>query len=194
VTARLISALAKLSPGMLWLLAIAIGGAVVLEAWVLVLRQPLTAYRELAAARDSLRAIDEMTVAQQQALERAAARHRELAERLNAELAVPATPEELTVSLMRKLDQRAAGAGIQLTSLKPAGRRQVLAFEESSFDVGAQGKYLALCHWLLAFEHSLGAFATVTDFTMRSSDGGKQVALSMRLALYRPLPHGEAIK
>ena len=102
----------------------------------------------------------------------------------------PAPEEQLTVSLMRKLDQAASRAGIKLTSLKPAGHRQVLSFEELSFEVGAQGKYLALCQWLLGFEELIGKFATVSEFTMRSVEDGKQVSLSLRLALYRPLPAG----
>ena len=88
----------------------------------------------------------------------------------------------------------AAGAGIALTSLKPAGRRPVLSFEELTFDVGAKGKYLPMCEWLLDFERSLGASATVTEFTMRASDEGRQVTMDLKLALYRPAPAGGADK
>ena len=191
MTARLLTALSKLSPGAWWLVALLTGSALLIEGWLLVLRQPLAAYRELSTARESLRGIEGMTLAQQEELRRASARSRQLADRLNAELGAPASEEQLTVSLMRRLDQGATREGVQLTSLKPASRRQVLSFEELSFDVGAQGRYLALCQWLLDFEQSLGRFATVTDFTMRSADGGRQVTLSLRLALYRPLPSGE---
>jgi Tfp pilus assembly protein PilO len=192
VSRRLVTSLARLSPAALSLLFLAFAGAVVVQGWILVLRQPVATYRELVATRESLRAIAEMNTTQQAELQRASVRRKELADRLSAQLAVTASEEQLTVSLMRKLDQTAVQQGVQLTSLKPVGRREVLAFEEVSFEVGAQGKYLPLCHWLLAFEQSLGGFATVTDFTMRSNDG-RQVGLSLRLALYRrPAGEGES--
>ena len=190
MSARLLAALSRLSPAAFWLLAAVVVGALATEAWILVLRQPFNAYRELAAARDSLRAIEQMTAAQEDDLRRAQVRSRELSERLSAELQAPAPEEQLAVSLMRQLDQAASRAGITLTSLKPAGRRNVLAFEEVSFEVGAQGKYLPLCHWLLNFELSLGRYATVTDFTMRSVDEGRRVQMTLKLALYRPRPVG----
>jgi len=90
----------------------------------------------------------------------------------------------------KSIDSAAAAAGVKLTSLKPAGRRAVVAFEELSFEVGAQGRYLALCQWLLGFEQRIGRSATVSEFTMKSSDEGRQVMLTLRLALYRPLPNG----
>jgi Tfp pilus assembly protein PilO len=193
VSGRIAQALAKLSPGMLTLLSALVIGALVLEAWILVLRQPFAAYRELSAARQSLRAIEELMAAQELELRQASARHKELSQRLGAELGETAPEEQLTVSLMRKLDQAASRAGIKLTSLKPAGHRPVLSFEELSFEVGAQGKYLALCQWLLGFEELIGKFATVSELTMRSVEDGKQVSLSLRLALYRPLPAGTTL-
>lgn len=189
MNARLLAAASKLSPKGWWLVVLLVGGAVALEGWLLVLRQPFNVYRELSAARESLRAIDDMTAAQRVEQQRASLRTKQLAERLSAELDAP-SEEQLTVALMRRLDQAAGREGVRLTSLKPGARRQVLSFEELSFDVGAQGKYLPLCHWLLDFEQSLGKFATVTDFTMRSVDGGRQVALNLRLALYRPMAAG----
>jgi Tfp pilus assembly protein PilO len=189
MNARLLAAASKLSPQAWWLLVLLVGGAVALEGWLLVLRQPFYTYRELSAARESLRAIEGMTAAQQAEQQRASLRTRDLTERLSAELG-GSSEEQLTVALMRRLDQAAAREGVRLTSLKPGARRQVLSFEEMSFDVGAQGNYLPLCQWLLDFEHSLGKFATVTDFTMKAADGGRQVTLNLRLALYRPIPAG----
>lgn len=183
---RVVAAVSKMSPAAWWLVVLAIGGALVFEGWVLLLRQPLNAYLELSATRASLRALDEMTRTQEEALRRATVKKQELAARLSAELQSAGSEEQLTVSLMRRLDQAAARDGIVLTSLKPASRRPVLAFEEVSFEVGAQGKYLPLCQWLLNFQQSVGGFATVTDFTMRSADEGRKVSLNLRLALYRP--------
>jgi len=190
MSAALVRALSRLSPGAFWALGLLVVVALALEAWMLVLRQPLAAYRDLAAARDSLRAIEQMTASQQEELRRASARNQALAAQLAAQLHAPAPEEQLTVALMRQLDQAAAGAGVKLTSLKPAGRRAVLAFEELSFEVGAQGRYLALCQWLLGFERLIGRSATVSEFNMKSSDEGRQVMLTLRLALYRPLPNG----
>jgi Tfp pilus assembly protein PilO len=186
LSARLLAALSRLSPGALLMIGAVLLGATLFEAWILVLRQPLAAYRDAAAARESLSLIEKMTAAQDEELRRAGARAKALAERLSAELQAP--QEQLTVSLMRQLDKSAARGGIALTNLKPVGQRQVLAFDETSFEVGAQGKYLALCQWLLNFEQSLGKSATVTDFTMKSVDEGRRVSLNLRLALYRPLP------
>ena len=188
--ARILAPLSKVSPAVLALATLLIVGALLFEAWMLVLRQPFAAYRDLAAARESLAAIEQMTATQQDELRRTSGRAKQLAERLSAELQTPTPEEQLTVSLMRQLDQGAARAGIALTSLKPAGRRRVLSFEEVSFEVGAQGKYLPLCQWLLNFEGSLGASATVTEFTMRSVDEGRQVSLTLKLALYRPVQIG----
>jgi Tfp pilus assembly protein PilO len=189
MNARLLAAASKLSPQAWWLLVLLVGAAVALEGWLLLLREPVNTYREVSAARESLRAIEEMMAAQQAEQQRASLRTRQLAERLSAELGAP-SEEQLTVALMRKLDQAAAREGVRLTSLKPGARRPVLSFEELSFDVGAQGNYLPLCQWLLDFEQSLGKFATVTDFSMRAAEGGRQVTLNLRLALYRPTPAG----
>jgi Tfp pilus assembly protein PilO len=183
-------ALSRLSPGAFMIVTALVVGAFLIEAWMLVLRQPFAAYRDFSAARESLLAIERMTASQQEELRRESARNKDLAERLRAELHAPAPEEQLTVSIMRRLDQAAAGAGIKLTSLKPAGRRNVLSFEEISFEVGAQGGYLALCHWLLGFEALIGRSATVSEFTMKAVDEGRQVSLSLRLAVYRPLPNG----
>jgi hypothetical protein len=190
MSARLIDALARLRPAAWWSLVLVVGALIAFEGWLVVLRQPFVAYLDLSAARESLRAIEDLTVAQHAEQQRAGLRNRQLSERLSAELDAPASEEQLTVALMRKLDQAAARDGVRLISLKPGARRPVLAFEELSFEVGAQGKYLALCHWLLDFERSLGKFATVTDLTMRSGEAGREVTLNLRLALYRPMPGG----
>ena len=186
MSARLLTALSRISHGTLVVAGALIVAAVLFEAWMVVLRQPFAAYRDLATTREALRAIEQMTATQERDLRRASERAQELSERLRLALHQPAPDEQLTVSLMRKLDKGAAGAGIALTSLKPAGRRPVLSFEEMSFDVGARGKYVPLCEWLLNFERSIGGSATVTEFTMRSADEGRQVSMDMKLALYRP--------
>ncbi|MDP2172757.1 MAG: hypothetical protein Q8J62_03195 [Candidatus Cloacimonadaceae bacterium] len=47
---------------------------------------------------------------------------------------------------------------------------------------------------MLDFEKTLGNSATVTEFDMKTADEGKQVTLSMNIALYRPLRLNEVGK
>jgi hypothetical protein len=47
---------------------------------------------------------------------------------------------------------------------------------------------------MLDFAKTLGSNATVTEFDMKSADEGKQIALSLNIALYRPLRLNEVTK
>jgi hypothetical protein len=62
------------------------------------------------------------------------------------------------------------------------------------FEVSAQGKYLQVCQWLLDFERILGQNATVSEFSMRSADEGRLVAVTLKVALYRPMQAAGAAK
>ena len=62
------------------------------------------------------------------------------------------------------------------------------------FEVNAQGKYLQLSRWLMDFERTVGQSATVSEFTMKSADEGRVVAVTLKLALYRPLQLSGAAK
>jgi len=186
----MLDALSRISPQFLLLAMILIVGAAALEGWFLVLRKPFLEYRQLAATKASLAAMVGALASQQVEQSRLAAELKELSDRLSGELRAPAPEDQLAVSFMSELDHDAARKGVMLTSVKPGARRQVLSFEEIAFDVGARGKYLLLCEWLLDFERTLGQIATVTDFTMRSVDEGRQVGLTLKVALYRPLSAG----
>jgi Tfp pilus assembly protein PilO len=194
VSRRLAHALSSLNPQVLALAMILIAGGAALEAWLLVVRKPLAEYRQLRETRATLAAAIAAEPSQQEELGRASAELKQVADRLSVELRAPAPDEQLAVSLMSDLDRAAAASGIVLTSVKPGLRRQVLAFEEMSFEVSAQGRYLVLCQWLLGLERTLGTLATVTEFTMRSIDEGRQVALSLKLAVYRSQPATGAAK
>jgi Tfp pilus assembly protein PilO len=173
---RILDALFPISPRILQAVMILIVGAAALEGWLLVLRKPLDEYRQLAATKASLAATVAASATQQGELNRLTAELKELNDRLTGELRAPAPEDQLAVALMTELDHAAARKGVALTSVKPGARRQVQSFEEIGFDVGAQGKYLLLCQWLLEFERTLGRSATVTDFTMSSlNDKGGQV-------------------
>jgi Tfp pilus assembly protein PilO len=188
LTQRILDALSRINPRVLLLAMILIVSATAFEGWFLVLRKPLAEYRQLAATRASLAAAAELSATQQGELSRLMAEVKELSDRLTGELRAPGPEDQLAISLMTELDRAAARMGVRLTSVKPGARRQVLSFEEVTFDVSAQGKYLLLCQWLLDFERTLGRIATVTDFTMRSIEEGRQVGLTLKVALYRPLP------
>jgi len=190
VIQRILGALSRISPQFFLLAVILIVGAAALEGWFLVLRKPFVEYRQLVATKASLAAIVAALASQQVAQSRLTVELKELSDRLSGELRAPAPEDQLAVSFMTELDHDAARKGIMLTSIKPGARRQVLSFEEIAFDVGARGKYLLLCEWLLDFERTLGQIATVTDFTMKSVDEGRQVGLTLKVALYRPLSAG----
>ena len=191
---RILGALSRLSPRFFLLAMLSILGAAALEGWFLVLQKPFLEYRQLSATKASLTAMVAALASQQAEQSRLTAELKELSDRLSGELRAPAPEDQLAVSFMSELDRDAARKGVMLTSIKPGARRQVLSFEEIAFDVGARGKYLLLCEWLLDFERTLGQIATVTDFTMRSVDEGRQVGLTLKVALYRPLPGGGAEK
>ena len=186
----MLDALSRVSPRFLLLAMILIVGAAALEGWVLVLRKPFLEYRQLAATKASLATMVGALASQRAEQSRLAAELKELSDRLSGELRAPAPEDQLAVSFMSELDHDAARKGVMLTSVKPGAQRQLLSFEEIAFDVGARGKYLLLCEWLLDFERTLGQIATVTDFTMRSVDEGRQVGLTLKVALYRPLRAG----
>jgi Tfp pilus assembly protein PilO len=188
MTRRILTALSSISPQALSLAMILITGAVAFEAWLLVLRKPIAEYRELTETKTVLARMIGAAPAHHDELSRVAADLKRLSDRLSGELRAAAPDEQLAVSLMSDLDGAAARSGIVLTSVKPGPRRQVLSFEEVSFEVSAQGKYLVLCEWLLGLERTLGTLATVSEFTMKSIDEGRQVALSLKLAVYRSLP------
>jgi len=190
LTQRILGALSRISPRVLLLAMMLIVSAAAFEGWFLVLRAPWGEYRRLAATRESLAATVAMSATQQGELGRLTAELKELSDRLSGELHAPAPEDQLAVSLMTELDHAAARKGLVLTSVKPGARRQVLSFDEIAFDVSAQGKYLLLCEWLLDFERTLGRSATVTDFTMRSIEEGRQVGLTLKVVLYRPLRSG----
>lgn len=184
----LYAALARMDPRVLLIAMTAILGLVAFEGWYLVLRKPLLEYQKVVATRNTLASVLTGAASVQDELPRLAGELMRLADRLAGQLRLPASDDQMVASLMTELDHSARGHGITLSGIRPGARRQVLSFEEASFDISAQGKYLALCHWLLGFEKALGQSATISDFTMKSTDEGRQVALTVRVALYRALP------
>jgi Tfp pilus assembly protein PilO len=194
VKARLIAALARLDArvllgGMVVLLALVAG-----EGWLLVLRSPLAEYQRLTVGRDTLASSLRATPSEQGQLTGLAAELRAITTRLGAQLRPAGRDEEIASTVMAELDRAASLHGITLAGIHPGARRQVQGFEEILFEVTAQGRYLQLCQWLMDFEHTLGQSATVSEFAMKSLDEGRLVALSLKVALYRPLPDARAAK
>jgi Tfp pilus assembly protein PilO len=185
--ARLLAALSRLDArfvvaGMVLLLALVAG-----EGWLLVLRKPLLEYQTLAATRHALASSLRATPSQQGELDRLASELKQITARLGAQLPAPGRDDEMASTVMSELDRTASLNGITLAGIHPGSRRQVQSFEEVVFEVNAQGRYLQLCEWLMDFERTLGQSATVSEFTMKSADDGRLVALSLKVALYRPM-------
>jgi Tfp pilus assembly protein PilO len=191
---RMFALLAKFDPRVMLVLLVCMPCLLAFEAWVLVLAKPVAQYRQLAASRAALGASVEASGREHYELSRLAAELKRVSERLTGELRAPGSEDQMAAMLMSELDRSAARGSVMLTGVKPGARRQVQAFEELAFDISAQGRYLMLCEWLMDFEHALGQNATVTEFDMKSADEGRQVAVTLKVALYRPLPVAGASK
>ena len=185
---RLLAALGRLDArlllgGMVLLLALVAG-----ESWLLVLRKPFTEYQKLAATREALALSLAAAPSQQGELGRLASELKQTTARLGAQLSPPGPDDQIASMVMVELDRAASLNGITLAGIHPGARRQVQSFEEVLFEVNAQGKYLPLCQWLMDFERTLGQSATVSEFSMKSADEGRLVAVSLKVALYRAMP------
>ena len=184
---RLITTLSRLDSRLLLAAMLFIIGLVAVEGWLLVLSKPFAEYRTLIKSGETLSASLTKLPRKDSDLGQLAEELRQVSERLTGQMPVLTPDDQLASEVMSSLDRSAAENRITLTGIRPGLRRQVLEFEEVSFDVSAQGKYLQLCQWLLDFERTLGRNATVSEFTMKSADEGRQVALNLKAVLYRPL-------
>lgn len=191
---RLIAALTRLDPRALLGGLIFIVGLIAGEGWLLVLSKPYAEYQTLIKAGESLSASINSLPRKESDLARLAEELRQVSEQLTGQMPASTPDDQMASEVMASLDRSAAANGITLTGIRPGVRRQVLEFEEVSFDVSAQGKYLRLSQWLLDFERTLGQSATVSEFTMKSADEGRLVALNLKAVLYRPLRAAGAAK
>lgn len=184
---KTVQALGKLDfrvvTGMMFLLVMLLAT----EGWLLLLKKPYAEYQQILSTKESLSSALSQSENQLSELSMLANELKHLSEKLSGELQLPASDDKMAASLMEALDHSAAQHGVILASVKPKERKQVSVFEEVSFAVSAKGTYLHLSTWMLDFANSLGHNATVTEFDMKTSDEGKQVVLSLNIALYRPL-------
>lgn len=184
---QMLTGLAKLDPRLLLGLMILFTGLTAFEGWVLLLRAPLAQYQKLASTRESLALSLAATPSQQGDLSRLAAELNQVTARLTGQLQSPASDDQMASLVMAELDRSAGLKGITLAGIRPNPRREVLGFEEASFEVSAQGNYIQLCQWLMDFERTLGQSATVSEFTMKVADQGRLLALTLKVGIYRPL-------
>jgi len=192
VSRSILAALGKFDPRLVAGMMALVVCLLAFEGWVLLLKGPQAAYLTQRAMRDALAASLAASPDQQGELARLAAELREAAARVTGRLGPPASDEQMVATVMSELDRSATRHGITLAGIRPGPRREVLSFEEASFDVNAQGDYLRLCAWLLEFEDTLGQGATVSELSMKSADGGQMIALALKVALYRPLRNAAA--
>lgn len=180
----------RLLAGLMLLLA----GVLLFEGWMLLLRKPYTEYRQMHVSRIALDSALGQRADPSGELGRMAEEIRHLQARLSGEMRVPVSDDTMVASVLEALDRSAAAHGVTLSGVKPMERKQLSLFEEVVFDVSAQGAYLRLSEWMLDFGKTLGNNATVTDFDLKTTDAGRQVILTMSVALYRPLKQTGAIK
>ena len=186
MNAQLMNRLYRLEPRvLLWIMA-ALVVFLLLEGWLLVLRQPLSDYarlrKEAAALGPPASSTDPMPV-QIGRLEKelAAIQHKLQGDG-------PQLPEDqMVVYIIDRLARIADANGVRLGSVRPALTRRVLMFDEASFDIKVSGRYAALFEWLRAIEDELGPLV-ITRFAIKQADTSGGLSMELKLAAYRLAP------
>lgn len=189
--ARVIEYLASLPPRALWLAMGGILSLVLLEGWLLVLRQPFGEYQQLKRDHASLEAIASAPQELPAEIERVERQLGILDQRLagaNAQIA----PERTIVQLVDRLAALAARHGATLDGVRPAEARRVLVFDEMAFNIQATGTYPALMKWLEDIERELAPLA-VAQFSIKRGAEGRGLTMELRMVAYRlRAPDGRA--
>lgn len=191
---KVVDAISRLNPRLVIGIMLLIVSLLAIEGWMLVLRKPYAEYQQIAATRASLASTLSMASDQSSDLEKLTIELKQLTEKLGGELRLPISDDKMAASLMEALDRSAVVHGVTLSGVKPKERKQVSVFEEVSFEITAKGPYLHLCAWMLDFGKTLGNNATITEFDMKNTNEERKVALSLNIALYRPLKYNEVAK
>jgi len=191
---RVLDAIGKLNPRLVAGIMLLIIGLLAIEGWMLLLRKPYAEYKQAVASSASLEAGLSHSSDQTGDLAKLTIEIKQLTEKMGAELRMPASDDEMAASLMEALDRSAAVHGVMLSGVKPKERKPVSVFEEISFEITANGPYLHLSEWMMGLGQTLGNNATITEFDMKNTNEGQNVALSLSIALYRPLKFNEVVK
>ena len=191
---RVLDAIGKLDPRLVLGIMLLIVSLLAIEGWILVLRKPYADYRQIVATRVALASMRSQPFDQSSVLEKLSIELGQLAANLEGDLRLPASDDKMVASLIEALDRSAVAHGVTLSGVKPKERKQVSIFEEASFEVTAKGPYLHLCEWMQDFGKRLGNNATITEFDMKATNEERTVALSLNIALYRPLKFNEVAK
>ena len=191
--ARIMALLGRLEPRVLLMLMGCVIALFVLEGWLLVLRQPLSDYRQLQSGLQSGLQGERAALVQppadpsrmQAELGRLEVELAALTQKLQGQGPVLAA-DQLVVHIIERLDRIAGRRGVRLASVRPGATRRVLMFDEVSSEIKVTGKYQALFEWLREAEEELGPLV-VTGFSIKLTDAASgALAMDLKLAAYRP--------
>ena len=191
---KLITTLSRTDARLVLLVMLLLIGFVTFEGYYLLLRKPYAEHKKTSEMQATLAATIAQIKTENNELGKVALEAKQLSEKLKDALPFSATDDKITASLISALDRSATAHGISLSGVKPGERKIVSNFEEITFEVNLRGRYLPLCQWMLNFEKTLGKSAAIREFDMQSGEEGKQVSLTLKIALYRPLLDTEAAK
>ena len=182
--ARIETFLTSADPRLIWICVAAIAALIAFEGWHLFVRVPFTQYRQLHDTRVALASALTAAPREPAALALVSADVRTLSDKLREELKGAESDEQLTAFVMTELDRSATASRTLLKGVRPASKKTVSAFQEISYDVAAEGRYLTLCNWMLDLERALGQSAAVAEFTLRATEARQAIA-TVKVAFYR---------
>lgn len=167
------------------LLAGVLGAAllfVAIECWLMVLRPPWIEWRALAALRSTAQAPTE-TASTPAEIERLTQSVAGVEQQTQAALVAPRSDDDTVLFLIGALDRLGSRHGVALGGVRPASRGIVQGFQATSFEIEAQGTYLALTDWL---NDSRAAIAPLvpTEFTLNLAGEDSRLALKMKVTAY----------
>lgn len=92
--------------------------------------------------------------------------------------------QQTSFGIVKNLDEMGAQYGVTLVGMAPAASRDVMALEETPFDLEVKGKYQDLASMLLAMPAALPNTA-VTHLSATRDEGSADVTMKLRIARYR---------
>lgn len=152
------------------------------QSWVLLLKNPLAEYRKVQTdtdhREDALLGFEQMPPE----IDKLKLEVSQLEQRMQvAQTKLPAA-DQLLVAVVGELDRIASRHGIALVRVKPGADKDILMFEEISFDIELRGKYESLFAWLRDVETELTSLA-ITQFEIRT--GSDPLTVNLKVASYR---------